>query len=579
MLNKKKIFLIFLVPLFVLFVFSYSYITNVKPISLKHVSFIKAAIAETPIGEILIGKEVRQSFKTIRKISGVSILFATYARKNTGSIIVQLLFDGKSVLNKEVKCESMVDNSFIEFDLNRSIDTPEAKICEIVIASAGGRPGNAVTIWGSKGNTYRDGKLSINGIEQPGDIIFEVYSGENHFISSLYWRFSSIMLFFLVLLCYVLFLKKIVLERIFFLMACVLGTVYMFLFPPLSIPDERAHFGTAYTYSNMFLGQPAFSKDGHLLFREADFDIAGFSPYPNISAYKIMHDRLFELTAKSGLVNQYREFFQTLPFNYLFSAAGITLARILHLNIVPLLLIGRSFNLIFFIILTYFGIKKIPFGKMILFSVALLPMSLQQAASFSCDAILIGLAFFLIGYGLYLAFDKAQVTTKDMILFGVPLVFIAMSKNGAYFLFSIICLLIPIKKFSSVSKAIISKFSLVFCSLTAFVIANSKLSVQISSFVSSKNHLYQLPFIFGHPLLFLLYCINTLCASFYFYFTSMIGSHLGWLDIYPSMLWIIAFFIVICLTAFRRQEEPQYLEALNKIWIALICIAVFAMNS
>jgi uncharacterized membrane protein len=57
----------------------------------------------------------------------------------------------------------------------------------------------------------------------------------------------------------------------------------------------------------------------------------------------------------------------------------------------------------------------------------------------------------------------------------------------------------------------------------------------------------------------------------------MIGSHLGWLDIYPSMLWIIAFFIVICLTAFRRQEEPQYLEALNKIWIALICIAVFAM--
>ncbi|MBR6615478.1 MAG: hypothetical protein IKK95_05875, partial [Lachnospiraceae bacterium] len=50
----------------------------------------------------------------------------------------------------------------------------------------------------------------------------------------------------------------------------VLGGMYMFVLPPLSAPDEIAHFSSAYAISNQMLGMERTDDYGFVLMRKED---------------------------------------------------------------------------------------------------------------------------------------------------------------------------------------------------------------------------------------------------------------------------------------------------------------------
>ncbi|MEI3525097.1 MAG: DUF2142 domain-containing protein [Eubacteriales bacterium] len=91
---------------------------------------------------------------------------------------------------------------------------------------------------------------------------------------------------------------------------------------------------------------------------------------------------------------------------YLPAILGMTLARLLHLGTVPMLLLARWCSLLFFALMTYFGMKKLPFGKITLFLLAILPMNLQQCTSFSYDAVITGVIFLYICYCIALTYEE-----------------------------------------------------------------------------------------------------------------------------------------------------------------------------
>ena len=74
---------------------------------------------------------------------------------------------------------------------------------------------------------------------------------------------------------------------------------------------------------------------------------------------------------------------------------GMCFARILGWGTVPMLLLARYMNLLVFAVLARAGMKRLPFGKMTLFVLALLPVNIQQCTSFSHDAMVHGILFFL----------------------------------------------------------------------------------------------------------------------------------------------------------------------------------------
>ena len=79
---------------------------------------------------------------------------------------------------------------------------------------------------------------------------------------------------------------------------------------------------------------------------------------------------------------------------YLPQALGLAIGRLF--TSVPLIIayFGKLFNIIICVLLMYFAIKNIPFGKNILFAVSMIPITIEGFTTFSADGITISLACF-----------------------------------------------------------------------------------------------------------------------------------------------------------------------------------------
>lgn len=150
-------------------------------------------IGET-IGEITKGRIIEQVFSVESDaISGFSLVFATYDRKNSDTIILQLIHEGSgAVLHKEkIKAGRLNDNALRTFYIKTPIEVRENDIFRLNVQSETGSPGNAVTLY--KGIRNAEMSLSINSIEQ-ADQLFLTVEGRSKFdFFTYYWVFFGIL--------------------------------------------------------------------------------------------------------------------------------------------------------------------------------------------------------------------------------------------------------------------------------------------------------------------------------------------------------------------------------------------------
>ena len=105
--------------------------------------------------------------------------------------------------------------------------------------------------------------------------------------------------------------------------------------------------------------------------------------------------------------------------------------------------------LLFFALMVYFGMKKLPFGKMTLFLLALLPMNLQQCTSFSYDAVISGTILLYSCYCIAYAYSEEPVKPRDILIMGILSIVFIYGKSGVYLPMCLLALLIPAKRFTS----------------------------------------------------------------------------------------------------------------------------------
>ena len=101
---------------------------------------------------------------------------------------------------------------------------------------------------------------------------------------------------------------------------------------------------------------------------------------------------------------------------YFFAALGISIARILGLGSVYLVIFGRLANLAVFVLLTSFAIKFLPKFKEFIFIICMFPTTVELAASYSYDSIIIASLIFFVSYVFYLAYEKDSFDIKDLIV-------------------------------------------------------------------------------------------------------------------------------------------------------------------
>lgn len=97
-------------------------------------------------------------------------------------------------------------------------------------------------------------------------------------------------------------------------------------------------------------------------------------------------------------------------------------------NVFVLMFCGRLVNAAFFLILGYWTIKKIPFGKLFIAVYLLNPMMLQQEASLSADAFLNAIAVFYIALLFEMLLQQEKIRLRQAIGLGGVILLLCASK-------------------------------------------------------------------------------------------------------------------------------------------------------
>lgn len=210
----------------------------------------------------------------------------------------------------------------------------------------------------------------------------------------------GMLLFAAVVLAFVLLAGRKAFWAVILVCGALLGGVFSIVTPPLVGPDEYTHMANSYQAASELLGQPLTNgeeDDWRLLVRSCDAPyFTAHSGDIGIFAYKEYLSHLGK-TTDSSLADTPSEFTVGGSFNrtlYLGQTLGVALARVLGRGFHAMLLAGRLGNLIVYLVLAALAAALMPGRwKGLLTCVALLPQTLQLAASFSADATVLGLVF------------------------------------------------------------------------------------------------------------------------------------------------------------------------------------------
>ena len=389
-----------------------------------------------------------------------------------------------------------------------------------------------------------------------------VYFQELPYVKKFYYLITGLMIAIILGLFFML-KKKAKLEWVAAYCVFGFGLIYLLILPAFSAPDEPDHFVSAYKLSNQMLLQEPTDEYGNVLVRIGDY--GDFVVRPGRETYGKIYGSLFDfsnndatLVAQGGADDAGGGIMGHLP-----GAIGITIARLLKLNKSMLLMLGRLMGLLFYSFCVFWAVKKMPFGKMVLFVVSMFPMTLEEASSFGYDLVVNGLVFFVIAYILNLIYEKQMVSLNDIVMVSISLFLLAPCK-AIYIFIAGLWILIPKEKFQqNKMKKEKCKLITIFIVFTSTLLPNILVNMRKVSGISSNSGLVswagERGYGMGDVLQNIPYSIyvfvNTLIKNTEYYINTLIGSRLGWLEITISQFIITGFLIILVLEFFREKEH------------------------
>ncbi len=361
------------------------------------------------------------------------------------------------------------------------------------------------------------------------------------------------------------------LERIYVVCGLTMGIIYLFVIPPYATPDEVAHINSAYHVSNVILHTTGENEGGEIIAKRM-CDTEEFSSTINRGTYNHLIDSLFQETGDTSMKEKHCVY--TTPYLvYFVSGTGIAFARLLHMNWAGVLLMGGFFNVSFFVGMMYYAMKKLPFGKIALFAICMMPMTLQQTSSFSYDQMAITMAFLVTSLALRFAYGEEPVKKSEIVVYILASAMLVISKGGAYSAIVFLPFLLMFSKEKLTKKNLL--YAGGFTAGMALILLRGKIAsffagsaASVTSAVDAvtehegayiawaDSYAYGLSELLHQPRLFLQLLINTFQTNMDFYMESMIGSHLGWLTIKVATVYLIGFIAVLLLGVLLQEGEP-----------------------
>ena len=200
---------------------------------------------------------------------------------------------------------------------------------------------------------------------------------------------------------------------------------------------------------------------------------------------------------------------------------GIWIGRNLHMSMYMVVILSRIMNLLAYAAITYFAIKLIPFGKNIMTVIALMPMTIYQAASDSPDALLNAFCFLFVALCFRYAYEeKLQLRWKQMIGLGALLALIFMCKY-VYVCLGLLVFMIPMKRFASKKEYwksfVIALIPLVILGGFLMMSVIAPVATGGATAAAATGDMTQLQYIMHNPMSFVKTLLNTFNYYTFFY--------------------------------------------------------------
>lgn len=536
-----------------------------QPIDIVEVG--KGAEKETvPLKNQTISQEIKTTFDVM---TGFSLYFNMGNANFDGILDTDLVHkdSGKQIQKWRIDFNEIKGDGYFNYTLNEPLEIKKGEKLVINLKLENNSKFTPKLVLADNKNRSAD-VLEIDGKVSNKIIPYKIangnHSGLRYFALALYIGMTAVLISMTVMA-----VRKIKIEYCFIVSVLILGMIYMFVLPPFVVPDETAHFITVYEKSSRLLGEESLDSKGNVL-------VPSEKMWGNVGhKTTVSRDRYLDfmkgVLGKDGeeqtgdgadkSISTRAPLWQTAG-GYLPQIAGVSVARLLRMNSSQVLFMGRLFSLLWYCFVMFWAIRLIPFGKMTLFIIGILPMTLQQVVSYNYDSILLGACFFAIAYLLYMKYIKEEILWYDIALLTFIVVIISLVKFVYLPMIIGLTALIPKEKYGSVIKKRLAITVLSVGSVVVIVAAKlatiNDIAQPATETAGRAGIKMSLSYCLHHPVDMIEICYRTLERQVSDYISQMLATPLGYLDTLLPEIVVYALILIILFSIFKCRDEAWY---------------------
>lgn len=497
------------------------------------------------------GEELRQKIIPLASwINGISLQFGTYMRTNHGTLHVSFSKDNQTIKSWQISLQELQDNVYQEFYFDKAIQIDTQKNYFITVMEEYAGQNNAVAIYAEDFGSNSEKKM----LYEPLQAISPKCDNKVLCTKTFKYNFTlrrivialSLILFFTLL---GLVISKTKTTIIMSFLLIITGILWFLVLPGGAVPDEPGHFYRAFDISRgIFLANKSLNA------RAVPKAIPNFFSHGSTTVFSQEDARIdWEDTVnmRETTVALYS------PISYLPQAAAIYISQLFTDKVKTLFYAARAGGCILSILFIILAIYVIPFGKKIIFLLAMSPMVMQEIISLAPDGVLIGLTFFIFSLVLKLAFSENTISKKNMLVTTALFLLLSQYKILYIPLISLV-FMIPDKNYACKKHKRYLRYVLPACAVICAllwigIVSYNKYLIEFRPGVNSGK---QVIFILTHPLAFYKTIIRTLTTFAVPWLLQIAGDCLGWLNITHPETFVFAVIILYCYEACTAKDIP-----------------------
>ena len=391
------------------------------------------------------------------------------------------------------------------------------------------------------------------------------------------------------------------LYKVAFVVILCFGLICSLVVPICDVSDEREHFARAELTSEgaIFphwtgddLGLERLWNENGVYNNETGFETIGsihfFWDEIEKTVFDTSHDT-DKINYSSTIVDSA---FQQNPFyGYLPQAIGILVAKLLDLNVIWMLWLGRIFNLLCYAGLVSLAIKKTPYLKIPLIAVACIPITIYQAASVSIDSMIFGLGILAVAYYIFMSqADRSSLNQKEIIIFSTICLLLGLCKLP-YLAFIFLLLFVPRDNFENKKYMALIYLLCIGCIAVVGLLwshySQPLLLHSWRSYYTQINSTQQINFIIHHPFNILTFFkqiftndLAYILQGFFKFFSAAHHPDGHYINQYPFISMLIEIFLVFILLAYpihKKFDSKTRIGALIVIFIIYVGTSIIQL--